>query len=74
MHFIGLLSDGHVHSNINHLIALIKGAKKDGVKKAFVHVLLDGRDVPATSAPQYVDILEKAMAALNDGDFKARIA
>lgn len=74
MHFIGLLSDGNVHSNINHLIALIKGAKKDGVKKAFVHVLLDGRDVPATSALQYVDILEKAMAALNDGDFKARIA
>lgn len=74
MHFIGLLSDGNVHSNINHLIALINGAKKEGVKRVFVHVLLDGRDVPATSALQYVDILEKAMAALNDGDFKARIA
>lgn len=59
MHFLGLLSDGNIHSNINHLIALIKGAKRDGIKKVFVHVLLDGRDVPATSALQYVDMLEK---------------
>lgn len=74
MHFIGLLSDGNVHSNIGHLIALIKGAKKDGVKKVFVHVLLDGRDVPATSALVYVDILENAMAEVNDGNFHACIA
>ena len=57
MHFIGLLSDGNVHSNIGHLIALIKGAKRDGVKKVYVHILLDGRDVPATSALTYVDML-----------------
>ena len=74
MHFLGLLSDGNVHSNINHLIALIKGAKRDGIKKVFVHVLLDGRDVPATSALQYVDILENAMAELNDESFTAKIA
>ena len=53
MHFLGLLSDGNVHSNINHLFALIKKAKADGVKKVRVHILLDGRDVPATSAPIY---------------------
>ncbi len=74
MHFIGLLSDGNVHSNINHLIALIKGAKEAGIKKVFAHVLLDGRDVPATSALTYVDMLENAMAELNDGAFKAEIA
>ncbi|MCQ2602865.1 MAG: 2,3-bisphosphoglycerate-independent phosphoglycerate mutase [Clostridia bacterium] len=74
MHFIGLLSDGNVHSNISHLIALIKGAKKDGVKKVYCHILLDGRDVPATSALLYVEKLESAMAELNDNTFSARIA
>lgn len=74
MHFIGLLSDGNVHSNISHLIALIKGAKADGVKKVRVHVLLDGRDVPATSALVYVEQLENAMAGLNGDSFDARIA
>ena len=59
MHFIGLLSDGNVHSNIHHLIALIAGAKRDGIKTVRVHVLLDGRDVPATSALVYVDMLEE---------------
>lgn len=74
MHFIGLLSDGNVHSNIAHLIALVKGAKAAGIKTVRVHALLDGRDVPATSALVYVEQLETAMAELNDGDFDARIA
>lgn len=74
MHFMGLLSDGNVHSNISHLIALIKGAKKDGVKKVRVHALLDGRDVPATSALVYIEQLENACKELNDGSFDARIA
>lgn len=74
MHFIGLLSDGNVHSNIGHLIALIKGAKAAGIKTVRVHALLDGRDVPATSALTYVDALEAAMAELNDGAFDAKIA
>ncbi|MBR4800874.1 MAG: 2,3-bisphosphoglycerate-independent phosphoglycerate mutase [Clostridia bacterium] len=74
MHFMGLLSDGNVHSNIGHLIALIKGAKRDGVKKVRVHALLDGRDVPATSALTYIDMLESACAELNDASFDARIA
>ncbi len=65
MHFIGLLSDGNVHSNINHLIALLRQAHAEGVKKAYCHILLDGRDVPATSAPEYVDMLEKVLAELN---------
>ena len=74
LHFIGLLSDGNVHSNISHLISMITRAKADGVKSVKVHALLDGRDVPATSALTYVDMLEEAMAKLNDGDFNAEIA
>lgn len=74
MHFIGLLSDGNVHSNIGHLLALISHAKVDGIKKVRVHILLDGRDVPATSALTYVDMLEEAIAQLNDGSFDAKIA
>ncbi len=65
MHFLGLLSDGNVHSNISHLIALLKAAHKEGVKKAYCHILLDGRDVPATSALEYVGALEEVLATLN---------
>ncbi len=65
MHFLGLLSDGNVHSNISHLIALLKAAKAAGVKKAYCHILLDGRDVPATSALEYVGQLEDVLKELN---------
>ena len=65
MHFIGLLSDGNVHSNIHHLIALLRQAHAQGVKKAYGHILRDGRDVPATSALEYVDMLEKVLSELN---------
>ena len=74
MHFIGLLSDGNVHSHINHLKALIAQAKEDGVKEVRVHALLDGRDVPETSALTYVDDIEAFMAGLNDDNFHACIA
>lgn len=74
LHFIGLLSDGNVHSNIDHLIAMMKKAKEDGIKKVRVHILLDGRDVPATSALTYVDQLEDVIAELSDGSFDAAIA
>ena len=65
MHFLGLLSDGNVHSNISHLIALLRQAHAEGVTKAYCHILLDGRDVPATSALEYVDALETVLAELN---------
>ena len=65
LHFLGLLSDGNVHSNIHHLIALLKQAKAEGVKKAYCHILLDGRDVPATSALEYVEMLENTLKELN---------
>ncbi len=65
LHFIGLLSDGNVHSHIDHLEALLAHAKSAGVPKAAVHILLDGRDVPPTSALEYVDRLEAFLATLN---------
>lgn len=74
LHFLGLLSDGNVHSHINHLLAMLEEAKAEGVKKVRVHILLDGRDVPETSALQYVDQLEETLAKLNDDSFDACIA
>ena len=65
MHFMGLLSDGNVHSNIGHLIALLKQAHAEGIQKAYCHILLDGRDVPATSALEYVGALEEVLRELN---------
>ena len=74
LHFIGLLSDGNVHSNISHLIAMLKEAKASKIKKVRIHALLDGRDVPATSAHIYIEQLEQVLAELNGADFDARIA
>jgi 2,3-bisphosphoglycerate-independent phosphoglycerate mutase len=65
LHFLGLLSDGNVHSHIDHLLAMIKQANLEGVDKLRVHVLLDGRDVPETSALLYLDALEELLAGIN---------
>ena len=74
LHFIGLLSDGNVHSNISHLIAMLKKAREMGLKRVYCHILLDGRDVPATSALDYVDQLETVLAELNDAEHEYKIA
>lgn len=74
LHLLGLLSDGNVHSHIDHLKALIAQAKKDGVGRVAVHALLDGRDVPAQSAQIYLNDLMACIADLNDADFYAYIA
>jgi 2,3-bisphosphoglycerate-independent phosphoglycerate mutase len=65
LHLIGLLSDGNVHSHIDHLEALLAAAARTGVRRARVHALLDGRDVPSTSALIYVDRLEDLLGRLN---------
>jgi len=65
LHFIGLLSDGNVHSHVKQLFALLRRAAEDGVARVRVHVLLDGRDVSETSALGYVDALEAVLAELN---------
>jgi 2,3-bisphosphoglycerate-independent phosphoglycerate mutase len=67
LHCIGLFSDGNVHSHIDHLEAMLREAKASGVKQARVHILLDGRDVPPTSALTYVDRFEAFLKDLNAG-------
>ncbi len=74
LHLIALLSDGNVHSHIDHLIAVLERAAKSEVKSIYVHALLDGRDVPPTSAMLYVDRLEKVLADLRDAGIDARVA
>jgi 2,3-bisphosphoglycerate-independent phosphoglycerate mutase len=74
MHFIGLLSDGNVHSHINNLKAMITEAKAEGVAKIRIHALLDGRDVGELSALEYFEPFEAFLASLNDDGFDARIA
>jgi len=74
LHFIGLLSDGNVHSHIEHLLALLRQAAAEGVPRVRVHALLDGRDVPGRSALLYVDRLEAALAELSRDGRDYRIA
>ncbi len=74
LHFIGLFSDGNVHSNIEHLKAMVAEAKKEGLKRVRIHVLLDGRDVPETSALDYVGPFEKFLDELRSDDFDVCIA
>ncbi|MBI3179330.1 MAG: 2,3-bisphosphoglycerate-independent phosphoglycerate mutase [Deltaproteobacteria bacterium] len=64
LHFIGLLSDGNVHSHIDHLLALIARADHDGIKEVYIHALLDGRDTPRASAHIYLRRLSEALAAI----------
>ena len=74
LHFLGLFSDGNVHSHIDHLKAMIVRAKEEGVSKVRVHILLDGRDVGETSALEYVCPFEEFLASLRDDSFDCRIA
>jgi 2,3-bisphosphoglycerate-independent phosphoglycerate mutase len=74
LHFIGLFSDGNVHSHLDHLKAMIVQAKAEGVKKVRVHVLFDGRDVGETSALEYVDPFEAFLKEQNADGFDAKIA
>ena len=67
LHLMGLLSDGGVHSNINHLIALLEMAKARGLEKVYVHAFLDGRDVPPKSAVGFIKQLQDAIAELEFG-------
>ncbi len=67
LHLYGLLSTGGVHSTIEHLFALIKMAKQEGVKETYVHCFLDGRDTPPTSGADYVLQLENEIKKLGYG-------
>ena len=74
LHFMGLLSDGNVHSNIDHLIMMLQRAAAEGVKQARVHALVDGRDVPGRSALIYIERLEAVLANLSTDGRDYRIA
>src|SRR5580658_7931292 len=68
LHFLGLLSDGGVHSHIHHLFALLEMAKKQKVARVFVHCFLDGRDTPPDSGRDYVRTLQQKMRDLGVGE------
>jgi len=74
LHFIGLFSDGNVHSHIDHLKAMVIQAKAEGLPVVRIHILLDGRDVPETSALDYVIPFEAFLKEVSDAGFDARIA
>lgn len=66
LHFLGLHSDGNVHSHTDHLYAMLRRAAADGVLSCAVHILLDGRDVPIRSALGYIETTEAVLAQIND--------
>jgi len=74
LHFIGLFSDGNVHSHIDHLKAMLAQAWKEGVVRARIHILLDGRDVGSQSALDYVRPFETFLAQLRAQGADYRIA
>ena len=74
LHFLGLLSDGNVHSHEEHLFAMLRRAAEEGVKAVRVHALLDGRDVPETSALVYVERLEAVLGELRAAGRDYRVA
>jgi 2,3-bisphosphoglycerate-independent phosphoglycerate mutase len=75
LHLIGLLSDGNVHSHIDHLFAIIRKSAEMGFPRLRVHPLLDGRDVGETSALEYVEPLERLLAEIcSAGGLDYRIA
>ena len=74
LHFLGLFSDGNVHSHIDHLKAMLTEAKNAGVSRVRVHILLDGRDVGETSALEYIDPFEAFLSDLRDASYDVKIA
>ncbi len=74
LHLIGLLSDGNVHSHIEHLFALIRRCDEEEIRRVRLHVLLDGRDVPERSSLLYVDRTERLLEALRARGRDYRVA
>ncbi|MEK8090206.1 2,3-bisphosphoglycerate-independent phosphoglycerate mutase [Thermithiobacillus plumbiphilus] len=67
VHIIGLLSDGGVHSHIEHILAMLEMAVRRGAQHVYVHAFLDGRDTPPKSAKRYIDMLEYKLGVLGAG-------
>lgn len=69
LHLFGLLSDGGVHSHINHMFALLKLAAAEGLEKVYVHAFLDGRDVGPKTAEKYIKETQEVMNEIGVGEF-----
>jgi len=67
LHLMGLVSDGGVHSHINHLLALVKMAAERGLKNIYIHAFMDGRDTPPTSGLGYIRDLEAELKRIGAG-------
>ena len=67
LHLMGLLSDGGVHSHLDHVVALLELAHRQGLKCVYVHAFLDGRDTAPSSANSFVDALEMKMQEIGTG-------
>ena len=67
LHFMGLCSDGGVHSHLEHLYALVELAKRNGLKKVYVHCFMDGRDVPPSSGKMYLEQLDAKLKEIGCG-------
>ena len=74
LHFLGLFSDGNVHSHIDHLKAMIVRAKEEGISNIRIHILIDGRDVGETSALEYINPFEEFISSLSSADCSIKIA
>jgi 2,3-bisphosphoglycerate-independent phosphoglycerate mutase len=74
LHFIGLMSDGRVHSDIQHLFKMIEQSDKDDIQTIRIHFLHDGRDVAAQSEPKYLDMCENFLKPFNDKGRDYKIA
>ena len=68
LHFMGLLSDGGVHSHNTHLYGLLELAKKEGLEKVYVHCFLDGRDTPPASGKSFIEALQAKMKEIGVGE------
>ncbi len=68
LHLMGLLSDGGVHSHIDHVVALLEMARRQGVKEVYLHAFLDGRDVLPTSALEFLDRIQEEMNQRQTGE------
>ncbi len=67
LHFMGLCSDGGVHSHLEHLYALVELAKRNGLRKVYVHCFMDGRDVPPSSGKMYLEHLDAKLKEIGCG-------
>ena len=67
LHLMGLVSDGGVHSHIDHLVALVRMAAAQGLRRIFIHAFMDGRDTPPTSGASYIALLREQLGIIGAG-------